>query len=204
MSIGIFILGLAAIAQPGSMNCGDSAVVQSQIAHGPGGSSAVLKASGEDDHAKDTHLCMADYKLELTRGSGQPENIALQSSDNEWGRKISVQLSGFSADGKRIFGMLSEGGASPVQQIFEYSTDDGNVRFFDLDKLAAHIAPPKCIAKAQVIGTIESGALVIRMDTGNRCDRWARWRLSSVKGPLQRLPKSAAIQGVFESGNGAH
>ncbi|HEV2698725.1 MAG TPA: hypothetical protein VGU90_12080, partial [Terriglobales bacterium] len=134
MSIGIFILGFAALAQPASIKCGNSAVIQSQIAHGPGGSSALLKVSSEDDHAKDTHLCMADYKLELTRGSGQPENIALQSSDNEWGRKISVQLSGFSADGKRIFGMLSEGGASPVQQIFEYSTEDGNVRFFDLDR----------------------------------------------------------------------
>lgn len=202
MNLWIFIIGLAAVVQPAYTNCGNSAVLQSPAVYGPGESKAVLRISAEDDHAKETHLCMADYKLEITHAADQPQTVELMSSDNEWGRKISIGLSGFSADGQKIFGKFSEGGSAPVEQMFEYDTDDGNVRFFELGTLAAHIASPKCIAKAQVIGTTAKGAIAIRMDTGKNCDRWSRWQLSSVRGPLQRLPKHATVQSLYQPGSG--
>jgi hypothetical protein len=102
----LLAVGLVAFVQPVSVTCGSSAVTQSQAVRGSEAMTAVLKASTEDDHAKDTHLCMADYKLEITRNSDKPHEADLLSSDNDWGREISIQLGGFSHDGKQVIGMF--------------------------------------------------------------------------------------------------
>lgn len=159
----------------------------------------MLKVSSEDDHAKDTHLCMANYRLLIAQHSGEPKDVDLLSSDNDWGRKISIQLSGFSQDGTKIFGTFSEAGAAPVQQVFEYNTTDGNVRLFDLPQLAAHSAPAKCIALTQIIGTTESGAIVLQLRSGKYCANTRRWLLNSVKGPLRPAPKHVRIQELYTS-----
>src|SRR5690348_17167418 len=109
MLLGIVFAGWFALAQQASLTCSNIATAQTKPVRGPGATVAVLKVSTEDDHSKDSHLCMADYKLLITRSSDQPQSVDLLSSDDEWGRSLSIQLSGFSNDGKRILGMFSEG-----------------------------------------------------------------------------------------------
>src|SRR5579864_2381819 len=138
MLLEIVFAGWFALAQKASLTCSNIATAQTKPVSGPGATVAVLKVSTEDDHSKDSHLCMADYQLVITQSSAdKPTTVDLLSSDDEWGRSLSIQLSGFSHDGTRILGMFSEGSATPVQQVFDYSTDDGNVRSFDLRKLSA-------------------------------------------------------------------
>jgi hypothetical protein len=99
--------------------------------------------------------------------------------------------------------MFSEGSANPVQQVFDYNTDDGNVRSFDLRKLAAHATPTKCLSHAQIVGTVESGGIVIQLKSGKYCENSSRWILNSASGPLQHLSKSASVQDLYGSGGDA-
>jgi hypothetical protein len=200
MLLGIVVAGWLALVQQASLTCSNIATAQTQSVRGPAGTVAVLKVSTEDDHSKNAHLCMADYKLLITRSSDQPESVDLLSSDDEWGRSLSIQLSGFSHDGQRILGMFSEGSANPVQQVFDYNTDDGNVKSFDLRKLAAHATPTKCLSHAQIVGTVESGGIVIQLKSGKYCENSSRWVLNSASGPLQHLSKRASVQDLYGSG----
>lgn len=199
MLLKIFFAGWLAVAPQASTTCGNSSVSQTQPVHGPS-HFATLKVSSEDDHAKNTHLCMADYQLLIAaRSSDKPQVVELLTSDNDWNRPVSIQLSGFSHDGKRILGMLSEGGANPVKQVFDYNTDDGLVRIFDLMRLAAHRAPAKCLSTAAITGTTDDGIL-IRLNLDKNCTHSSLWILNSESGPLQPLRKHVSVQALYSSG----
>lgn len=199
MPLAILLITSLAALQPTLTTCQNAATVKTQSVAGPN-ATAVLKVSSEDDHAKDTHLCMADYQLVITRADGpQPPPVDVLSSDNDWGRNISVQLSGFSHDGKRILGIVREGGTTPVQQVFDYNTDDGTVRLFDLIKLVGHRAPTRCLASAEILGTTESGAIVSRLSTGKHCTNSSRWLLNSVYGPMRPASKHTTILELYKS-----
>src|SRR5215472_5602112 len=194
----LLVASLAAL-QPALTTCQNAATVNTQSVAGPN-ATAVLKVSAEDDHAKDTHLCMADYQLLITSSDGsRSAPVEVLSSDNDWGRNISIQLSGFSRDGKRILGIVREGGNAPVQQVFDYHTDDGTVRLFDLIKLVARRAPTKCLASAEILGTTESGAIVSRLSIGKHCTNSSRWLLNSVYGPLRLASKHTSILELYKA-----
>jgi hypothetical protein len=180
------LLVASLVALPQALTtCQNAATVNTQSVTGPN-ATAVLRVSAEDDDAKDTHLCMADYQLLITSSDGsRSAPVEVLSSDNDWGRNISIQLSGFSHDGKRILGIVREGGNTPVEQVFDYNTDDGTVRLFDLIKLVAHRAPSHCLASAEILGTTESGAILSRLSTGKHCTNSHRWLLNSVYGPIK-------------------
>jgi hypothetical protein len=198
MLLGIVFAGWFALAQKASLTCSNIATAQTKPVSGPGATVAVLKVSTADDHSKDSHLCMADYQLVITQSSAdKPTTVDLLSSDDEWGRGLAIQLSGFSHDGKRILGMFSEGIATPMQQVFEYNTDDGLVRSFDLPKLAARLTTKKCLMNTQIIGTSENDAIVIQLRSGKYCAHTTRWLLNSQKGPLRRVPKRASVLELY-------
>jgi hypothetical protein len=198
MLLGIVAAGWFAVVQQASLTCSNIATAQTQPVRGPAGTVAVLKVSTEDDHSKDSHSCMADYQLVITRDStSKPELAELFLSDSDWGRSLSLQLSGFSHDGKRILGIVAEGGATPMQQVFDYSTDDGLVRSFDLPKLAGHLTTKKCLMNTQIIDTSENGAIVIQLRSGKYCAHTSRWLLNSQKGPLRRVPKKALVVELY-------
>ena len=185
MPVAILLVASLAALQPALTTCQNAATVNTQTVAGPS-ATAVLKATAEDDHAKATHLCMADYELLITRSDGtQPPPVEVLSSDNDWGRNISIQLSGFSHDGKRILGIVREGGNTPMLQVFDYNIDDGTVRLFDLIKLVARRAPTQCLASAEILGTTDSGAIVSHLSTGKHCTHSSRWLLNSVYGPIR-------------------
>jgi hypothetical protein len=203
--LGILVAGWFALAQQASLTCSNIATAQTQPVRGPAGIVAVLKVSTEDDHSKDSHSCMADYQLVITRdAASKPEPAELLLSDSEWGRSLSLQLSGFSHDGKRILGTVAEGGATPMRQVFDYSTDDGLVRSFDLPKLAGHMTTAKCLINTQVIGTSENAAIVIQLRSGKYCAHTSRWLLNSAKGPLRRVPKKAMVLELYGANSDNH
>jgi hypothetical protein len=198
MLLNLFFAGWFAVAQQALTTCGNSTVAKTQPVHGPAETVAILKVSSEDDRAKDTHLCMADYQLSITTTSeSKPQSIELLTSDNDWGRPLSIQLSGFSHDGKRILGILSEGGASPVKQVFDYNSDDGIVRLFDLTRVAAQRAPTKCLSTAAITGTSDDGGILVRLNLGRDCTHSSLWIMNSESGPLQPLRKRAAVQELY-------
>lgn len=202
--LGIFVVGWFALAQHASLKCANTTGIQTQTVHGPN-TVAVLKVSAEDDHSKDSHSCLATYQLLITSASGDaPSQVEVLESDSDRDRNISLQLSGFTHDGKRILGMLTEGGPTPMQQIFDYNRDDGTVRLFDVIKLASHVAPAKCLPSTEVVGTVESGAIVARLNTGKNCSNATRWLFNSVYGPIRRAPKHTSVLEFYKATNDSH
>lgn len=163
---------------------------------------AVLKVSVEDDHGKNTHFCVADYELVITRASeGEPVVQTLLSSDAEWSRSISVRLNGFSRDGKDVFGVLSEGGDGHWEKLFDYSTTDGKVRLFDVEKQLNGAAPANCHAGADVVGTTEGDAIVVELSSPDHCAPNIRWLLNANSGRFQRPPDATPVVGLFSTTN---
>jgi len=104
----------------------------------------VLKVSTADDHGTNSHDCNAEYQLLfLPAGARAAVVVNLLTSDAEYDRIISLRLDGFSQDGKRVFGVLSEVGKYPATTLFVYSTADGRVQLMDLRKSFAHMMAAK-------------------------------------------------------------
>ena len=77
-------------AQFESMECSNVATAQTKSVAGPSGLSAFVKVSSEDDHNKELHTCMAEYKLLLKSGEEDAPNVVnLTSNDADWGRQES-------------------------------------------------------------------------------------------------------------------
>jgi hypothetical protein len=94
---------------PGGLTCG---VRDAQTAplRSSAGFTATLKMHSEDDHSKDSHLCAADYTLDISRPDGSitpPFNF--YGSDDDWGRPIAFRIDGFSRDGHHVFVLILEG-----------------------------------------------------------------------------------------------
>jgi hypothetical protein len=109
-------------SQKAAMECADAgaaiASAETDPAHGPSGATAVLKVSTSDDHSKDSHDCNADYKLAVTPSAGgAPVEVNFLASDGDYGRSLSPRLAGFSQDGKRVLGILAEGGNDAVVRL---------------------------------------------------------------------------------------
>jgi hypothetical protein len=175
--------------------CGKAA--QTPPVRSPSGTEAVLKVISGDDYGKNTHLCLAQYKLLVMRGpGGDPQEVDLDASDGEWDRTLTVHLSGFSQDGKKLYGVLSEGGATPLAQLFSYDLAGGKVRIVDLRKESARIAGDHCQTLADVIGTTDAGAAVVMLASPTDCIRPSRWLLAADADRLQPLPPTASVNSL--------
>ena len=197
----IFLAGWLVPLQQVSMICTNIASVQTQPARGPAATSVVLKIASEDDHGRNTHFCVADYQLLITHASeSEPVVQTLLSSDGEWDRRVSIRLDGFSRDGKRIFGVLSESGINtPWEKLFDYDTTDKKVRLYDLEKQVAEIVSTSCPATADIVGTTEGDAVVVQLSFAPNCAARSRWLLNSSSGRLQRLTDATPVIDLFSS-----
>jgi hypothetical protein len=195
---------LAASILPGpqaAMECvdtgADMATTQTRSVRGPNGVTAVLKVSSADDHSKNAHDCDAEYTLVVTPAAGTPVVVDFLASDGEWGRSLSLRLDGFSRDGKRVFGILSEGGKYPSATLFDYDTTGGPVNLIDLKKRFAHVIATGCSATFDVAGTTETGAIVVMLNSGKPCAVSRRWLLNPAESKPRILPPAAPIQDLF-------
>ena len=78
----------------------------------------MLEVQTHDDHMKDSHQCMAEYRLHITppdgREEGRETGDGFANSIAGWGRRLSVHLNGFSKDGQHVFGVISEAASTRV------------------------------------------------------------------------------------------
>ena len=185
------------------MDCVDTgdnvAFIQTQPIDGPHGAVAVLKVSSADDHSKDSHQCNADFQLLFTPGgTDAPLVVDLPTTDGDYKRTLSLRLHGFSQDGKRVFGVLSERGSFPSTTLFAYDTQSGKVSLTDLTKQFAHIVTPKCGTTFDVIGTAATDAVVLELHSEKQCAPSARWLLDFTRSGVERLPRGAPIMNLYE------
>jgi len=200
----ILLAALFQLSQQVSMECVDTgatvAATETQAVRGPHGAAAVLKVSTADDHSKNSHECNADYKLVVTPATGgAPVEADFLASDGDYGRTLSLRLAGFSQDGKRVLGILAEGGKYPTTLLFDYHAGDAQVPLVDLKMQFARVARPGCIQTLEVIGTTASGAIVVESNSERACGSSRRWLVDTAGSKAQPLPPSAAILGLYES-----
>jgi hypothetical protein len=192
-------------SQQTSAECVDTgaqtATTQTQPVRGPGGVSAVLKVSTEDDHSKNSHECNADYLLLVTPAKGgAPSVVDIDTVDGSWGRTLSPRLDGFSQDGKHIFGIIAEGGKWPLALLFDYdTTSEGSPQLIDLNMQFARTLPPTCISKFGVIGTAEAGGIVLELNSTEPCGTARRWIVFASGGKPRPLSTGVSIVDLYES-----
>ena len=202
MLLPILFAALLLPAQQASMHCVDTgaetAAAQTQPLPGPGGASAVLKVSTADDHSKNSHDCNAEYQLLLMRtGADTPVVVDLIMSDADYDRLLFLPLDGFSLDGKRVFGIVSETGRYPSTTLLDYDTVRGQVQLIDLKKPFAHIVAAKCSATFDAIGTTETGGIVLELDYADKCAPKSRWLLNPSSQKPQPLPQGASVTNLY-------
>jgi hypothetical protein len=190
-------------SQQASTQCVDTganiAATQTQPVHGPSGAAAVLKVSTSDDYGKDSHLCNAEYQLLFTPAGGRaPVVVDLLTADDDYGRSLSLRLDGFSRDGKRILGIFSESSKRTATFLFEYDTANGNVQLVDLSKQFAHIVAASCSETFDVIGTSETGAIILELNSVKPCAANGRWMFDRASSKPLRLPPGTSILGLYE------
>ena len=190
-------------SQQASMECVDTganiAATETQAVRGPRGATAVLKVSTADDHSKNSHDCMADYKLVVTPATGSaPVEVDFLSSDGDYGRTLSLRLAGFSQDGKRVLGILAEGGKYSTTFLFDYHVGDAQAPIVDLQAQFKRVAPPGCNQTLEVIGTTANGAIVLESNSEKACGSSRRWLVDAAGSKAQPLPQSSAILALYE------
>jgi hypothetical protein len=156
----------------------------------------MVKISAADDRSKDSHDCMAEYKLVVQPAGAAPVSTDILSSDGDWGRKLKVRLDGFSLNGKQVFGILSEGGRAPSAMIFRYRSADQPVELLDLKQALKQMAAAKCGTSAAIAGTTDSGAIVLESVPTTQCG--IRWVLDPASQALRRLPQGQSVHALFK------
>ncbi|HEV2387967.1 MAG TPA: hypothetical protein VGS20_12015 [Candidatus Acidoferrales bacterium] len=173
------------------------ATARTQPAGGPGGLTAVLEVTSSDDYSKHSHQCTAQYRLAIvSAASAGPQVIDLLTSDADYGRSLSLSLGGFSKDGKRVLGVLSEGGKDPFTTLFDYHAGDGSVQLVDLAKPFRGVLAAGCSPRYDAIGATSSGAIVLELHSPKPCSSNGRWLLDSAGGKPRRPPPGEPILGL--------
>lgn len=167
---------------------------------GPGGATVVVKVITTDDASKDSHDCDADYQLLFTPAGGAPVEADIDTTDAEYGRSLSLRLAGFTRDGKRVLGIVSEGGKYPLTLLFDYHAGDAVAQLVDLNMQFARIAPPDCVQTLGVIGTTANGAVVVESNSDKACGASRRWLVDPSRAKAQPLPANIVIVGLYSSG----
>jgi hypothetical protein len=195
----LLLLGASLLsAQETSVECTASRTAQTPAVRGPAGVSAVLKFSGLDDQSKHSHDCVAQYQLAVQQDGGGAVTIAvILTSYGDAGRKLSLHLDGFTPDGKRVFGIISESGRAPDSTLFDYNTADGKVQLFDIAKARRQIPTSKCGTEAAVSGTTDAGDIVIGPDPPGKCPN--RWLFDPASTMLRKLPDGKSVVTLFST-----
>jgi hypothetical protein len=178
----------------------ESATRQTQPLRGPSGVTAVLKVSTADDHSKNSHDCNAEYQLLLQpANAGKPIVVDLITSDAGYDRGLSLRLEGFSQDGKRVFGILSETGKYPSTTLFVYNFGDGQVQLIDLRMQFAHMVAANCSVTFEVIGTTQSGAIALELTSAEKCSPDSRWLLNPARSRPEHLSENVSLLSLYKS-----
>jgi len=205
MDVRKLILALLSLhcVQGQSMDCADRVATESKSRSGPEGVVAVLTVRSEDDHSKESHECMANYSLRITLPDGRDAAAGLIppmgffATIGDWGRRLSVHLDGFSADGQHIFGVISEGGPASFVTVFDFKRDGSHVEV-TVRQAASHLRAAKCGTSFAVAGTADKGAIVLEPNTADRCRSDHRWLLDQ-SGKLTEMAADHTFTRLYNS-----
>jgi hypothetical protein len=184
-----------------SMDCSNLADTETGSKMGPGGVLAVLRVHSEDDHSKNSHQCMANYTLRITLPDGRDAAAGLIppmgfiASIGKWGRRLSVQLDGFSDDGQHIFGLISEGGEYSSVTVFNFKRDGSHVEI-RVQQGWEHLRAVDCGTSFAVAGTTKTGEVVLEPSTGNQCRADHRWLLDKT-GKLRDMAQNETFVRLY-------
>jgi hypothetical protein len=167
---------------PGGLTCG---VREAQTAplRSSAGFTAMLKMHGDDDHSKNSHLCEADYSLQISRpdGSANPP-FDLLGSDDDWDRPIAFRIDGFSRDGHHVFVVILDGAYPGSVDTMEYDMSSGSLaREVFLDRHFTRRLSRACAATLHIAGTSPAGLMVLASSAKDGCPREQLWQLSPNK-----------------------
>lgn len=179
-------------APSATVECANPAAAQTQAVTGPRGVSAVLRVETEDDHSKDSHECMADYELEIANG-GDGRTADILSSDDEYGRRVTMRLDGFSQDGRRVIGILSESGKDATTALFDYHIDGGEARLVDLSKMFLPTIREQCSRGFDAVGTTADGVIVVELAASKECGAGGRWAVDTDGSEPKKLSGHAKV-----------
>ncbi|RZU42127.1 hypothetical protein [Edaphobacter modestus] len=148
----------------------------------------MLKMHREDDHGKNTHLCEANYSLQISRpdGSANPPFNGLSSDDN-WDRPIVFRIEGFSMDGRDVFIVILEGAYPGSVDTIDYDMSSGSIsREVSLDRHFTRRLSRACAATLHIAGISPKGLMVLGSSAKDGCPRAELWQLrpNKYKGSL--------------------
>jgi hypothetical protein len=208
----LFLLGSSLLSgenASASMNCTSIASAHTREVlspvFGPEAVVAFLRIFSEDDHGKNSHACQAKYELIILPFVGDTAVVMrLLSSNGDWDRRLSVHLDGFSRNGKRIFGIISEGGKYPLTSLFSYDFTSRRAELIDLKRGIKSLKAAKCGTTFAVAGIAETGAIILEPRTTDPCRENHRWFLDSATGepqPVQQERPFERLYGINASDN---
>ena len=184
-----------------SVDCSNVADTETRSRTGQGGVVAVLRVNTHDDHMKDSHQCMAEYHLHITLPDGHEEatdtGYGFTNSIDEWGRRISVHLDGFSNDGQHVFGVISEGGKYASVQVFDFKRGGPHVEIAVQQGLS-HLKAVRCGTSFAVAGTTDAGEIVLEPNTTNQCRIDHHWVLDRA-GKLRDATKNDSFLPLYST-----
>jgi hypothetical protein len=133
----------------------------------------------DDDHFKNSHLCMTEYTLEISRPDGSSKSFQILDSDDEWGRPLTFRVEGFSSDGRLVLVLLIEGNYPESLQAIEFDMSPGHsVKSVILGRPFTGRLSRDCAASLHIVGTSPAGYLVLGTEEKDGCIRAERWQLS--------------------------
>jgi hypothetical protein len=167
---------------PGVLTCGVRDA-QATPLRSSAGFIAVLKMHSEDDHSKNSHLCEADYSLQISRPDGSPyPPFDFFGADDEWDRPIAFRIDGFSRDGNHVFIVISDGAYPGSVYTMDYDMISGSrTREGSLDRHFTRRLRRACAAKLRIIGISPAGLMVLGSNANDGCTRAELWELSPNK-----------------------
>jgi hypothetical protein len=172
------------------------------------GFTAVLKMHGDDDHRKNTHLCEAEYSLQITtpeKGLRQPFSWTI--SDGDWDRPIALQVEGFSRDGRHVFLLISDDKYPGEVEAWNYDMlTDSLSSDVSLDSHFTRRLSRACATTLHIVGISPAGLMVLGTRMKDSCDRTRLWQLSPnrITGPtggaiLSEYPKRLSSRSQIEA-----
>jgi hypothetical protein len=148
----------------------------------------MLKMHSEDDHSKNSHLCEADYSLQISRpdGSANPP-LNFFGGDDDWDRPIAFRIDGFSRDGHHVFVVILDGAYPDSIYTMDYDMRSGSrSREASLDRHFTRRLSRACAATLHIAGISPKGLMVLGSSAKDGCPRGELWQLrpNKYKGSL--------------------
>ena len=155
-----------------SAECGNLVDAQTDARRSKQGTTVVLKMHAEDDHAKDSHMCMSNYSFAVTRADGTSLHQDITSVDDSYGRAIKFWIDGFANAGQRVIATILD----PAYTIIDYDLRTGKTSELDIAPSFLNRLGNACRNAVRVSGVSRGGYVVVSTG-GAGCGPVKRWRM---------------------------